>query len=234
MMQLIVFPGGDVIQEKFGITSNVGDYVFLLLTAACIILAIAVTVYPTRMRNIAGAMVTSSGMNILMREGNFFKQSIVWMTFIFYAIVATLFYYQVAIFFKRGDISVFDTGILYFTATAVVFLPLVKWLLAFFLGRLMRTKNSMRQIIITSNLYNFSCGLILLPAVAIISYSNYSGAVIYVACGLILINYLFCLGRFLFIGFSDNKLSNIYFIIYLCTFKILPPATIAIMGCRML
>ena len=173
------------------------------------------------------AMLTPTGMNILLREGQFIGQTVSFLMFLVYASSCSLFYYTYFDYMNIEILGLSKINFFILVAGLVIVLPLLKKIICRYLAYLMQCHATMHQILVTSSLYNFSAGLILIPILFLAMFSTFH-FFFHIGMCMLLINYIMCFFRILFIGFSDKKLKNIYFIIYLCTLKIIPAATIVI------
>ncbi|MDL2238964.1 DUF4271 domain-containing protein [Bacteroidales bacterium OttesenSCG-928-L14] len=203
----------------------------ILLFVSLIIVTLIIFFFRKRTLTAFKAMVSPAGMNIFLRDGSFFKESIAPLMFLVYICSCSLFYYEFINYKNIEFQSINNLQLISFISLIVILLPILKIIIGIYLAYIFKCKRSIHQMLIISSLYNFSAGLLLIPILFIAMYSDLK-FFFYVGLWMLVINYMLCFARILILGFSDKKLSNIYFIIYLCTLKILPVASIVIFAVR--
>ena len=194
-------------------------FVFLL---CFFMLAILIYTEQNKLISLPEAMLMDSGMNKLLHEGNLLNNITGYLMILLYAFSSSLFYYELLIIRKTSLIGLSPGIELYGIITLIVLLfPPVKWLLTSILLSLINCKEAIGQFISINIIYNFTAGVILIPLLLLTTYTDLT-FVVYIAAGLLLLNYLLNFIRLLSSGLRYKKLFNIYFFIYLCILKILP------------
>ncbi|MDR2084790.1 MAG: DUF4271 domain-containing protein [Bacteroidales bacterium] len=219
------------VQNDFFFIENHEIFPSILLFVALILFSIIIFFFRRKTFNALKAMGNSSGMNILLRDGPFLNETIALFMFLLYACSCSLFYYEFLNYKNITVLGLSGNSLFACVALVVILLPFLKLIICIYLAAIMKIKRSMHQMLVISTLFNFSAGVILIPILFVVMYSGFKFFFNIGLC-IILINYTLCFFRILIVGFSDKKLSNIYFIIYLCTLKILPVASIAIFAAR--
>ncbi|MCK9302081.1 MAG: DUF4271 domain-containing protein [Bacteroidales bacterium] len=211
--------------ERLIFSHSTGDLFFCILALSLAVIAFIIYNYNSRMKDAFSAMIMPTGMNQLLRDGTFVNESISILMQLIYTVTTSMFYIELLHYLNYSYFGLSNKMLWMIVVSIVFLLPLLKRFMLLIFGDLYKVKNSCLQFSITNVLYNFSAGMLLIPILFFITYSK-AYYMFYVAGIILLINYLLCFFRMILIGFSDQKLSNIYFIFYLCTLKILPAVVI--------
>lgn len=178
-----------------------------------------------RLQMIFRAVFARNFANQLIREGNLFNERPGLILFIVYLLVMAMLAYQTMHLFNIA--YPFRPWLMYLLL-AGFFLAL--WFLKVFLvnalSKLFNTPEHSLVLLANMFLYNLFIGIILLPLVSILSFTD-SFWILYIGLFIIVFLYFMRLIRSVQTGTNITKFSVFHLILYLCTLEILPLIVLA-------
>jgi hypothetical protein len=197
-------------------------YVLLLLVAG--FTWVKVFYYRT-LEHILGSFVSKTMSNQMVRDENLLLQKAsVLLTGVFY-IGAALFIYQVSTFYNFIP-DFFGTGFSRFLIIALMVATIYsfKFFILKIVGFIFKIDKLIAAYIFNIFLINNLLGIILLPVVIAIAFTNPTYALILLRVTIVIaiFLYLFRLMRGIMIGLSYSVLSGFYLFLYICSLEIVP------------
>jgi len=192
----------------------------LVLTLAALLLAFTKAYGSTRFRQIYKSLFSYYSAYEVVREERVFFHRVNFSLFIIYLTTISLLIYYLATTTSPGSVTpyLFPT-ILFFVITAY----LLKFTSNAILGYLFSHDQMVPSYSYNVLLYNYLLGIVLIPSMALIYFSDFSNQTLiqFVVLPLIIIVLIIRFIRFFVIGISNN-VSFLYIILYICTLEILP------------
>jgi len=197
-------------------------YVLLLLVAG--FTWVKVFYYRT-LEHILGSFFSKTMSNQMVRDENLLLQKAsVLLTAVFY-IGAALFIYQVSTFYNFLP-DFFGTGFSRFLLIALMVATIYsfKFFILKIVGFIFKIDKLIAAYIFNIFLINNLLGIILLPVVIAIAFTNptYALILLRVTIAIAIFLYLFRLIRGVMIGLSYSVLSGFYLLLYICSLEIVP------------
>jgi hypothetical protein len=192
----------------------------LILTLATLLLAFTKAFGLTRFRQIYKSLFSYYSAYEVVREERVFFHRVNFSLFIIYLTTISLLIYYIA----SSNNSNSSTAYLFPT---ILFFVIASYLLKFTSNAVLGYLFSHEQMIPSYSynvlLYNYLLGIVLIPSMALIYFSDFSSQAVlkYVIFPLIIIVLIIRFIRFFVIGISNN-VSFLYIILYICTLEILP------------
>jgi hypothetical protein len=200
-------------------------WVPMILVLAFIMIAWVKLFFWRRLQMIFKAVFARNFANQLIREGNLFNERPGLVLFIVYLMVMAMLVYQSLPLFHVEPS--FPYWILYLLlAGFFVALWFFKLALVKALSVLFNTREHSRMLLANMYLFNIFIGIVLLPLVSIMSFTDPLWA-LYISLILIAFVYSMRLIRLAMTGRAIIKFSVFHLILYLCTLEILPLIVLA-------
>lgn len=203
------------------------DWVFGILILCLILYSFIQVFYRKRLSMIFKAFFAKHFANQLARECNIFKERISIPLFFLYIIVFSMVIYQAIIYFFNLPENININFILFAEICGVV---LICWFLKVAMikisEKIFKTGKQSYEILLNIFIFNIISGIVLLPVIILILYSNYS-VFIYTALILSGLIFLYRIFREIKIGISYKNFSLLHLFLYICTLEILPLIVIA-------
>ncbi len=201
-------------------TSN--DWIAIHLIIIFALLAWVRFFYRKRLYQVFSSAVTNHSFYKMTREGNIFRERISIPLFIIYLVSVSLFAYLLIVNFIPPSYTELQ-GIKLFSA--IILIVLVVWIIKNGIinlsGIIFKDYYSSTEMLLTNFVFNLVLGLVFLPVVIIVIYSQ-SEIVLYAGVVFWFVLTLYRIVRELFSGISSSNYSLFYRILYLCTLEILP------------
>ena len=193
--------------------------VFLL---CFVIFTFVYTVYFRRLKQVFNSIISFRNLNLLVREGNIFKEIISIPLFLIYIFTISLFIYLVLSFYLKFSLAISEGYIFYFKIVFFVIIVIIlKMIILLFMGILFKHIEINNLYILNFFLLDVITGIILFPLLIFIVYVE-SINVLYFCFIIIIIKYIIRLVRGFFIARFSIKFSQFYLFLYLCSLEILP------------
>ncbi|MBI2280464.1 MAG: DUF4271 domain-containing protein [Bacteroidetes bacterium] len=192
----------------------------IVLTSALLLLAFTKAFGSNRIRQIYKSMFSYYSANEVVREEKVFFHQVNFSLFLLYLFTISLLLYFVSTYVHPNN----NYPLLYpFILGMVTAAYLIKFVFNFILGYLFDFSQLVPTYIYNVLLYNYSLGIMLIPGLALIYFSDFQNFAIlnFVILPLIAFVLLIRFIRFFAIGISNN-VSYLYIILYICTLEILP------------
>lgn len=192
----------------------------LVLTVALLLLAITKAFGSKRFAQIYKSIFSNYSAHEVVREEKVFFHRVNFSLFFVYVFTISLFLYFVTTHLNPGLLS----PSLYPLLLLGVFIAYtIKFSFNSILAFLFSYSNMVPSYSFNVLLYNYVLGIVLIPALALVYFSDFQSWIIlkYVIIPIILITLLIRFIRFFAIGISNN-VSFLYIILYICTLEILP------------
>lgn len=192
----------------------------IILTSALLLLAFTKAFGTTRIRQIYKSIFSYYSANEVVREEKVFFHQVNFSLFLVYLFTISLLLYFVATAINPSNNNPFLYPSIFGLVTIAY---LIKFLFNAILGYLLDCSQYIPFYTYNVLLYNYLLGILLIPSLALIYFSDFSTTVILnmVILPLICIVLLIRFVRFFAIGISNN-FSYLYIILYICTLEILP------------
>jgi hypothetical protein len=198
----------------------------LVLFACLVLLAWTRLFFRRRLAMVFSAVAAKNYANQLIRDGNLFNERIGLVLFPVYVAVLSLFILlSLPLLNLSRDYGSRSTNYL-FIAGGVLGLWFLKVIVVRLLAALFNTREHSRELLINMYLFNIFAGMILLPIVCCMAFSDTR---IFFFSGLVILTlvYMMRLVRMWLIGFGLGKFSGFHLFFYLCTLEILPMIVLA-------
>lgn len=192
----------------------------LILTLATLLLAFTKAFGLTRFRQIYKSLFSFYAAHEITREERVFFHRVNFSLFIIYLTnISLLLYYLVNTYKPESDTSFLFPIILMGVVLAYLIKFISNAILAYVFSHEQMTPSYSYNVL----LYNYLFGVFLIPALALIYFSNINDLSLmkFIIVPLILIVLTIRFIRFFVIGISNN-ISILYIILYICTLEILP------------
>ncbi|MCK4407761.1 MAG: DUF4271 domain-containing protein [Bacteroidales bacterium] len=203
------------------------DWILGILILCLVLYAFIQVPYRKRLGMIFKAFFAKHFANQLAREGNIFKERISIPLFFLYIIVFSMVIYLAITYFFNLPENININFILFAEICGVV---LICWFLKAAMikisEKIFKTGKQSYEILLNIFIFNIISGIVLLPVIILILYSNYS-VFIYTALILSGLIFLYRIFREIKIGISYKNFSPLYLFLYICTLEILPLIVIA-------
>ncbi len=207
------------------LNSYPSDWVFILLFISSFLFVWSYYSYSKRFKQILSACFTNRGINQLSRDGDLFKERISIALFTVYVITFSMFCFQLMRYFFNIKAFGFYNIVTFLKILASIFILLfVKWMISKFIAHVFKNQIASNIFLLNSLVFNIVSGVFLLPLVILNFYSNpfISKLILpFVVIMLLLFNTIRYI-RYIIIGISYSKFSQLYLFLYLCTLEILP------------
>lgn len=199
------------------------EWMLIVFYTSFSILAYVRVVYQKRLELLWNSLLRFQIVRQLMREELVFShRASVFLVFIFF-LNAGLLLYQIDRIYNWDFFNV-QKGALYLIYVGIVIAIYGGKALIINIFRLIfNDKNLLREYLYEVFLVNKALGLMLFPALLLLTFLNseYSGITLFIILGVIMLFFIYRTIRGLQIAFSYN-VSRLYIILYLCTLEILP------------
>ena len=192
----------------------------IVLTTSLLLLAFTKAFGFNRIRQIYKSMFSFYSANEVVREEKVFFHQVNFSLFLVYLLTVSLLFYFITIFINPNN----DYPWLYPTIFGMITVAyIIKFLCNYILGYLFDCQQYVPLATYNILLYNYLLGILLVPTIALIYFSNFQGLIIlkFVIIPIISIILLIRFIRFFVMGISNN-ISYLYIILYICTLEILP------------
>lgn len=192
----------------------------LILTLATLLLAFTKAFGLTRFRQIYKSLFSYYSAYEVVREERVFFHRVNFSLFIIYlTTVSLLIYFIASSSYANSTTAYLFPIILFFVITSY----LIKFTSNVVLGYIFSHEQMIPSYSYNVLLYNYLLGIVLIPSMALIYFSDFSSQMVlrYVIIPLIIIVLIIRFVRFFVIGISNN-VSFLYIILYICTLEILP------------
>lgn len=192
----------------------------VVLTAALLLLGFTKAFGAKRFSQIYKSLFSNYSAHEVVREEKVFFHRVNFMLFFVYVFLISLLFYFLSTTLNIGHYNPF----LY---PLIMLGVIVAYVVKFSANNILAYLFSQNQMVPSYSynvlLYNYVLGILLIPSLALIYFSNIQNDVIikYIILPLILIMLIMRFIRFFAIGISNN-LSFLYIILYICTLEILP------------
>lgn len=200
--------------------SNNSAWPSIILTTALLLLAFTKSFGTNRLRQIYKSLFSYYSANEVVREEKVFFHRVNFSLFLVYLFTISLLLYFVASYINPNN----NSPLLYPAILGIVTVAyLIKFLFNSVLGYLFDCSQHVPSYTYNVLLYNYLLGIVLIPSLALIYFSDFQNFAIlnYVILPIISIVLLIRFIRFFAIGISNN-ISYLYIILYICTLEILP------------
>lgn len=208
-----------VFEPTFKNTNN-KTWPSFVLTTSLLLLAFTKAFGSSRIRQMYKSMFSYYSANEVVREEKVFFHQVNFSLFLVYLLTVSLLIYFVTIFINpNNDYSWLFPAIFGMVTVAYI----IKFLCNFIFGYLFDCQQYIPLATYNILLYNYLLGILLIPTMALIYFSNFQNLVIlkFVIIPVISIILLIRFIRFFVMGISNN-ISYLYIILYICTLEILP------------
>jgi hypothetical protein len=200
------------------------DWILPIVVFLFILLAWVQVFYHRRFRQLIIAPFSKRFLGQLLREGDLVSERMTIALGFIYLVTFALLILEVFGFSKPGIILPIHGLLMFGLVTAGL---LLFWLLKIglirFLSFIFRTRQTTREYILNTIIFNLITGITLLPVLTICIYLH-SGFVLWICVGLVILLFVFRFIRGFLIGISLTKFSYVFLFVYLCTLEILPLA----------
>ncbi len=202
------------------------DWIVVVLLSSVILATYIRFIFRKRLNQIFKSFLSERFVNQLNREGNLFSERISIPLFINYLLVFPLFFYMIN---KNLYPFIINAGIkLYIEIILFIFLMYIsKIIFIRFTGFIFNTGKEATEHLLIIFIFNQIIGLILLPLLVFIIYSDFNPWLFYASIVFVLFVYIFRIFRIAFFGLSNSRFSKFYLFLYLCTVEILPLSILA-------
>lgn len=191
----------------------------IVLTAALLLLGFTKAFGAKRFSQIYKSLFSNYSAHEVVREEKVFFHRVNFMLFFVYVFLISLLFY----FFSTTLKSYYNPFLYPLIMLGVIVAYFIKFSANNFLAYMFSLTQMVPSYSYNVLLYNYVLGILLIPSLALIYFSNFQNMVIlkYVIIPLILIVLIMRFIRFFAIGIFNN-LSFLYIILYICTLEILP------------
>ena len=192
----------------------------IVLTTALLLLAFTKAFGLNRFRQIYKSLFSYYSAHEVVREEKVFFHQVNFSLFLLYLFTMSLLLYFVATYINPNNNSPF----LYPAILGMITVAyLIKFLFNSILGYLFDCSQHVPTYTYNVLLYNYLLGILLIPSLALIYFSDFQNSQLlnFIILPLISIILLIRFVRFFAIGISNN-ISYLYIILYICTLEILP------------
>jgi len=194
------------------------NFIFWILIASLLILAVVINLKRKSFLNLYRAITNDNYLKLLQREEYNGSSFFFLLLYFLFFLNASLFLYQVLI--SKFDINGYKVFLFLFASLVVLYL--VRLLSTFLLQITFPLEKEAKQYNFTIIMFNIIIGLLLIPVNILTAYAPFGSKMIYVGLGIIAFFYLLRQIRGLFIAARIKGLSYFHFFIYLCTFEVAP------------
>jgi hypothetical protein len=199
------------------------DWILVLLLLCFLLLAWVQVFSRRRLRQIMMAPYSKRFLNQLVRDGDLFSERISLATGFLYFITTSLFLYQLVEFIFIREPQRFIGGFALFILIFTLLLGfwIVKIALIQLLSFIFKTRQTSREYLLNTLIFNILTGIFLLPLLVFAVYLK-SEVFLWGCMTVFALFFFFRLLRGFLIGISITKFSWLFLFVYLCTLEILP------------
>jgi len=198
------------------------DWIVLSFLGCFIIAAWVQFFYFKRLRQICLAPLSQRFLNILIKDGNLFKERITLALALIYLFNFSLMLSLILKLFIPVPLMPFrDYEVFTLCAVTVVLFCVIKLSAIRLLGAVFQTRHTTMEYLQNILSATFITGLFLLPML-ILTLFLHSEFLLYISLIIICLIYVFRVMRGYFIGTSLKKFSYLFLFVYLCALEILP------------
>jgi hypothetical protein len=198
------------------------DWIALLLLICFSILAWTLIFSRKRLKQIFKATYSNRTINQLIRDGDLFKERIAINFILIYFLSFSLFIFKVTQTYHIFDFYSFSFFLK--ILVGITLLYFFKQIATKFIGVLFKNTSASYVYMLNGFIFNLIIGIVLLPFLLFMVYSNAAISSISTIFGIVIILILSVIKyiRYFIIGVSYSKFSQFYLFLYLCTLEILP------------
>ncbi len=201
------------------------DWIFLILVLVVGVLTYLRVFYRKNFFQIIAACFNNNLTNQIVRDENLLMQRASVMLNVTFSFIAAAFMYLISVHYD-WSMDGMGTGFIRFIFLTVIVSSVftLKFLALRFCAYLFHLGREMSTYIFNIFIINNLLGLILIPFIALILFGNILSAstLIMIALGLIVIAYLYRIGRGILIATRYPGFSPVYLFLYLCALEIAP------------
>lgn len=180
------------------------------------------TVYYNKLKQVFNSVISFRNLNLLVREGNIFKEIISILLFLIYIFTISLLIYLTLSFYLKFSPAISEGYIFYFKIVSfIIVFTILKMTIMRFVGILFKHVEINNLYILNFFLLDVVTGIILFPLLIFVVYVE-SLNVLCLCFIIIIIKYIIRLVRGFFIARFSIKFSQFYLFLYLCILEILP------------
>lgn len=192
----------------------------IILTITLLLLAFTKAFGSNRIRQVYKSLFSYYSAHEVVREEKVFFHQVNFSLFLVYLLTISLLLYFVATYINPNNSSPLLYPAILGTVTVAY---LIKFLFNSILGYLFDSSQHVPSYMYNVLLYNYLLGVILIPSLALVYFSDFQNFKIlnFIILPIISIILLIRFIRFFAIGISNN-ISYLYIILYICTLEILP------------
>lgn len=201
------------------------DWMALLLLICFSILAWTLIFSRKRLKQIIRATYSNRTINQLIRDGDIFKERIAVNFAFIYFFSFSLFIFQVSHHYLNfKPLGFYSFSFFLKMLIGISLLYFLKQRATKFIGTVFKNTTASYVYILNGFIFNIITGIILLPFLLFMIYSNAEISSVSTIFGIVIILILSILRyfRYFIIGVSYSKFSQFYLFLYLCTLEILP------------
>ena len=197
------------------------DWITGLFILVFILLAFVRSNFNRRFKNLIRSFFSRRLENQFLKEGNVFKERLVFPLMITFLLVISLFVYQSMEFFNLNLKKDAEWHNFLFIFTSIAAIILGRAVLRYSLGTVFRTLHQTYEQMVNIFIYDVFNSLLLIPLIIIAAYNPVKNVFI-TGFVLIITIYLLRIVRLTIIGAKNTKFSGYYLFLYLCTAEIIP------------
>lgn len=198
------------------------DWILAALILCLAALAFLRVFYYKRFRQISLAPLSRRHLNILIKEGNLFRERISIALLVVYLFS---FSYMMCLvlneFFPQFSKNFKDHEQFLICCAAMIIYWSCKIIVIRYLGMIFITGQTTHEYVQNILAFAFMTGVMMFPIVVLILFIK-SDVLLYITISLAILMFVFRLIRGLFIGISLKKFSYLFLFVYLCSLEILP------------
>lgn len=211
-----------MVAEPLMVVQHQGQWVFWSILAGISILTMTRYYFLKRLKLLLSALLKRSAAQQLLRESPVQAHQSFIPLLAIYLISFTVLIHQVMEEFSPGLSQGWSSLLLYGELLgAYLALFLIKILFIQLISMIFKNEETGMEYIQTIIIFNLAIGILLLPLLLLIVYT-WSGPMVYITGGIILLVMFLRFIRGISIGLSDTKFSLFHLFLYLCTLEILP------------
>ncbi len=197
------------------------DWITGLFILVFVLLAFVRSNFNRRFKNLVKSFFSRRLENQFLKEGNIFKERLVFPLMIIFLLVISLFVYQSLEFFNIEIEKYVELHSFLFIFASIAVIILGRAMLRYFLGAVFKTLHKTYEQMVNIFIYDVFNSILLLPLILTAAYNPMKNVFI---AGFILIAiiYLLRIIRLTLIGVKNTKFSGYYLFLYLCTAEIIP------------
>lgn len=200
--------------------SNI-DWITGLFILVFVLLAFVRSNFNRRFKNLLNSFFSRRLENQFLKEGNIFKERLVFPLMTIFLLVISLFAYQSLEFFNIEIERYTELHSFLFIFASIAVIILGRAILRFFLGTVFRTLHKTYEQMVNIFIYDVFNSILLIPLLLTAAYNPMKNVFV-AGFVLIAIIYLLRIIRLTIIGAKNTKFSGYYLFLYLCTAEIIP------------